>query len=615
MPAEETLRISLQADLREMQKSLATLPGISEREAKLMVAGLSRELGKATAAAKRAATDSEKAWSKAGQGIKGALSQVGGAAGQLGGIVFEVGEKLTTAGAGLGALGAIGAGAVVGIAAAGVAARGLADAALLARDRLEEQGVSIGESGAALDRYESSSSALRTEMDQLTVALGSVAADGLSEVAFATIGLIDGFERLAEKASPIADTMQAISDATFWINPVRVEMYLAGEAMSFFAGKGEEVAAVTRDNAKAANEWAAAENDALVALGMLDDAVPPVTRGIRDNAAALREAEDAAADLVNGLGDVRQLEAEAAAARARATEATEAQAAATRDLAEAERERMAELAELGDFSEMIEALDSQVADFRSSLVAGVTEAAAAISSTFGGITSGLLTLRQRELDTIIATGQAQVANAEQEAELRAAASSQLVADQLASGAISEAEADRRQAAIDAELSAELSAASRLADNERDMALQSFRATQSMQRAEAIMEAASAALTMIPAFAWMGPGAPIGAAAAAGAALATQLAVISSTPPPQFPTGLDPDHRRVVAIQDREAIASRRAMGNPAVREALTEGNRGVRTGKGSAGEGGTRVLVGLDARTGRLRVTTERIGKRSTRRR
>ena len=83
--AEEVLKISIQAELREMQKSLATLPGITEREAKLMVAGLNRELRKAEAAAKRAAAASEKAWSKAGQGLKSALSSVGGQVGALGG--------------------------------------------------------------------------------------------------------------------------------------------------------------------------------------------------------------------------------------------------------------------------------------------------------------------------------------------------------------------------------------------------------------------------------------------------------------------------------------------------------------------------------------------------
>ena len=56
--------VSFRADISNLSKSLATLPGITKKEAKEMVKGLESEIKKAERAAVRAAKKTEQAWGK-----------------------------------------------------------------------------------------------------------------------------------------------------------------------------------------------------------------------------------------------------------------------------------------------------------------------------------------------------------------------------------------------------------------------------------------------------------------------------------------------------------------------------------------------------------------------
>lgn len=126
---------------------------------------------------------------------------------------------------------------------------------------------------------------------------------------------------------------------------------------------------------------------------------------------------------------------------------------------------------------------------------------------------------------------------------------------------------------------------------------SFRAQQAAQVAMAVVDAARASLALIPAFAFLGPGAPLAAAAVAGAGLAAQLATIKGQEP-KFHRGLDPSERPAI-LTSSEGVANGRAMADPGFREELRAANAGER----SSG-GGTmvlalndRILAALDART------------------
>ena len=63
MPA--AIDLSFRADISNLTKSLATLPGLTEKEAKAMVKGLESNIKKAEKAATRAAAKTSKAWNDA----------------------------------------------------------------------------------------------------------------------------------------------------------------------------------------------------------------------------------------------------------------------------------------------------------------------------------------------------------------------------------------------------------------------------------------------------------------------------------------------------------------------------------------------------------------------
>ncbi len=163
---------------------------------------------------------------------------------------------------------------------------------------------------------------------------------------------------------------------------------------------------------------------------------------------------------------------------------------------------------------------------------------------------------------------------------------------LEAGAISEREANAERKRILLETRERKKAAAEetkaakeaLEDKHRkqlQLAREAFNANQKLQRVQAIMEAGRAAISMIPGFAFLGPGAPVAAATAAGAALAIQLASINGQSPPEFPAGraplTSPDHPIVGAIRPDEAVMPGRwvaAQGGPRAVEDMIRRNEG-----------------------------------------
>ena len=108
------------------------------------------------------------------------------------------------------------------------------------------------------------------------------------------------------------------------------------------------------------------------------------------------------------------------------------------------------------------------------------------------------------------------------------------------------------------------------------------------------------MALIPAFAFMGPLAPAGAAGAASLATATQLATISAQKPPDFPVGglvadrmpsagaASADHVNILA-QPQEGIVTGRGM-DAIGREGLAAINAG-------ASMGGSTVVLQMDSAT------------------
>ena len=143
----------------------------------------------------------------------------------------------------------------------------------------------------------------------------------------------------------------------------------------------------------------------------------------------------------------------------------------------------------------------------------------------------------------------------------------------------------------------------------------FRRGQDLQRVLAIVDAARAAVSLIPSFAFLGPGAPFAAAGVAAAGLAAQLAIINAQQPPSFPTGGVMSTGGAMAghslayIDPGEGIASRRAMSMPGFAEALEAANRGFEERMSRPTTVG--VLVSYDRGAQRLKVVPDRrVGKR-----
>ncbi len=115
-----------------------------------------------------------------------------------------------------------------------------------------------------------------------------------------------------------------------------------------------------------------------------------------------------------------------------------------------------------------------------------------------------------------------------------------------------------------------------------LAREAFKANQNLQRVQAIMEAGRAAISMIPGFAFLGPGAPVAAATAAATALGIQLGTIGAQEAPEFPMGRapqggSPDHPNVGRIRDDEAVMPGRwvaAQGGPRAVERMIDRNEG-----------------------------------------
>lgn len=133
-----------------------------------------------------------------------------------------------------------------------------------------------------------------------------------------------------------------------------------------------------------------------------------------------------------------------------------------------------------------------------------------------------------------------------------------------------------------------------ASQEKKSIMTAFRAQQGLAIAAAAMSAAQAALAMIPGIALaLGPlaaGAPAVAAGLAGAAFATQAAVIASQEPPKFHTGRTPDEIPATLLRSEGVLSAqgvRAAGGSEAVR----------RLNEGRGGGGGEAVYVtALDGR-------------------
>ena len=204
--------------------------------------------------------------------------------------------------------------------------------------------------------------------------------------------------------------------------------------------------------------------------------------------------------------------------------------------------------------------------------------------------SSIQDLTATRIDVLESEAEATRAAAEASAEAYRAAEVAKVEAALEAGQITEAEAETQIGLIENTQTAEEAAAeARIALMERE-AIKAFKINKAVSIAAATIKAAEAAIALLPAFAFLGPGAPLAAAGIAAAALAAQIAAIEAQPPPEFASGglvadrVSGDHTPILA-SPTEGIVSARGMSTLG-RDGLNQINAG--------GSIGTEVIVSLD---------------------
>lgn len=589
-----------------MLEELRKLPGVTEQQARKMTASFSREYAKQTREAEKAAKASAKAFEQGANAIKGSAEKlssiIGGPFGDMADLALDLGEKLGGTAGAIGAAGAAAGVAVAAVAALGVGVKALADGALEATKRLEEAGHAAEIPPEALESvrdYETSTKDLRTQIDLLTVSIGAPLAGALTTAVDVSAALIAQWRELSAQAKQVQD---------FSIGMVRGLVAFGSLGTSEIALAYTDAIRESADAARDAAEAYAADVDMLAQLGM--------TTG---------DAEADAAALANRTREAAQAERDRTAAAEAAEKAAREKAQAIEEEAEALRdlqERMAEhnrtqAAAITASDNMTEAIrrNQEAWDATSDAVenppdiAGFWEKATDKVEDYAGklneLANGpevnaimgsfenLAELQSMTHEEDVARLKARMDGRRKEIESFVESEFDRVDALRESGALTASEAALRKREIQEEAQAKRQALRQRTADEREAALKTFRAGQTSARALAIISAAQAALAMIPAFLWKGPFAPIGAAAAAGTALAVQLKTINAQKPPEFAMGRLPmssDHTTLAALQPAEAVLSQRGVAAAGGREGVAALNDGRSTPN-------SRIVLQFDRRT------------------
>ena len=194
----------------------------------------------------------------------------------------------------------------------------------------------------------------------------------------------------------------------------------------------------------------------------------------------------------------------------------------------------------------------------------------------------VIALQEQQHEAAVEQMQERMDRGREEIEAWSANESEKVARMLASGQIDGKQAIERRKAIQMEARARREALQDETKAERAALQRSFKAHKKMQQVAAAIDAARAAMALVPAFAFLGPGAPVAAAAVAGTALAVQLGAIGKQKAPEFPMGYapsSPDHGQSVRIQPgREAVLNERGVANAGGAAGVRELNDGRAAG-------------------------------------
>jgi hypothetical protein len=634
----ETLEISLKADTRELVTALRELPGIGAKEARAMVRGIQREYRAAERAAKRTAQVTKKEFEDGFQGIGTAIKAFEGQIGGAFSVFEDFTEGLGKASAVLGpvgtTLGAVALGASAGafaMAGLGSAALSLADSIIDADERLRKMGIATADTSHHVSQLDQSMKGLEVATDLAMVQI----ADGFPQLERFVQTLAGGVVIVGN----LMDRMGGLATKTENVSRIFAAVFSLGasEALRYGLEQAEEQGAALEyrikhvadqteqlgatpvrtvedlrdtirqteqaatDAARRMSEWRGNTDklqDIIDEMGsdQLTDLqlITIKYQDLRQQVVGLAGDEAMRADALTAIND-REMRELDALSKARDAEA-QAERDRQRELSDAFDQRMRDMASNADdataaVKEAISSMGGELKAFWNQIGQDVLGTFDAITSVAGDMLGSFTELNNMRIDELREQAQQEVEAAEKANEAWYTSQTAKIERDLEAGRISQKEAIEERKRINEEMRAKQKAANQLARDERRAILKSWRANKTIERTQAIMSAAKNAIALTPAFAYMGVGAPIAAAALASASLVPQLAVINRQKPPEFPMGgmVSPDHM-LVGAQAGEGVATRRgvaAMGGPEQLARYNEGQRG----------GGDRIIVQLGRRT------------------
>ena len=636
MATEEVIGIGVELQLADLRKQLASIPGLTADQAKLMTAELAKAAKASENAAKRAADATRKASAEAAKGAASAAQDfrstsddISDTAAQLGAGVGLISERAQAAlqvfsdlGDGLKGIGTAAqasglslraVGAAVGVAAVAIAAASVAyRVATLDVERLNQTRKVEAEIAASLlPAYRS----LEDAQAANARATGALTEAGLGELSVrrATQRAILDYANAQKEARKQAYETIIANEA--WANSQR----------SLARGLAIVAAYSTGLGAPAAREWAASIDAAF-------DSVTGWRSGIEDAKAELAKLNAATQEQADVQSEVARLTIATAKATAGKAAADKAAAEAEKQRAEAIKSYLDGLKEAATaHSEAIAALQDIAAGQRAAAASELERAAIARDAALEQVAleEGRAKSAAASIDAtyqaeqlaaaarleIERTYQAEVAKLEEEATRKAREETDRRRDaqrKLAAGVVSDVASalgqfsDLAGGAADAlqkrleEQGDQLTASERKQLEERlaarrKGALAAFRIAQGAAIASASVTAALASLDAFQSAMATVPYpanlvvAPV-SAAAVGLAGAAKVAAIAAQPPPTFHTGLAPDEY-TARLRVGEGVATSQAVASVGGPEAMRDLNAGR-----AAPERPMQVTVSLDGR-------------------
>jgi len=585
--AAEKVVLEFEANLAGMQQALASIPGMTEKEAKQAVKALRKSFLTAEKAAKKAAKVQGKSFKKAakeidesaektGEGLKRMAQAVGGKTGEMAGRVEALGQSVaalaTPLGAGTAAAVAMTA-AVTGLAAGMVAAVFAADDFI--DDLKELQGLEgfellPAEQVEAIENVNASLDAIGAIAKQATVVLAGEFAPAMEQAAVAVVALnlamLDGIRQVADAV----DLFQVLGDAMIDGLMGPIDLVVAG-----LAGMVKALALVAE--AAGQDELAGKLTDATTAMAQLRKQL---------TTAGLLEAASLTIDLADSTGNY--------SARARELIGTLDELDATQTSVKASTQ---------DLGAEIDAItEKSLASFQKALEAeqkALEQVAAIGTAARKSQLTAEQALQREYADQLLAIHALSTAHQDNLAIQDEAAAARLALEKeyfAELGALRAADAAKEQAAIEARRNDSAALAKSLiqtGDMLTQARLENIDTTTEAGKTEAsrmfatqkglaiVTALIDGALATSKAFAQFGPPpSPAGIAAAAAAAAQTSAAVaLIAAQQPEFPMGgIVPsmDHR-LISAQPGEAVLNRQAVNRlgPSGIDALNNGRAGV----------------------------------------